>query len=84
MEMRDEARADVAHDAFADERVEIALEDADPGRDQRRAEDDPDVDRRARRDCWCGIATSMMCAMMKPGTRPSAETATMQTSTIAC
>ena len=43
VEVRDEARADVAHDAFADERVEIALQHADSGRNQRRAEDDADV-----------------------------------------
>ncbi len=29
MQMRDEARADVAHDAFADDRVEITLQHAD-------------------------------------------------------
>ena len=45
VEMRDEARADVAHDAFADDRVQIALQHADRRGEQRRREDDADVDR---------------------------------------
>ena len=55
MEMRDEARPYVAHDAFADDRVEIALKNADARRKQGRRENDRNVDRKlaqvAMRDC---------------------------------
>ena len=52
VQMRDQARADVAHDAFADDRVEIALQRRRPApRQQRRSEDDADVDAELAQDC---------------------------------
>ena len=44
MQVRDELRADVPHDPFADHRVQVALVDADRRRDQRRRHHPADVE----------------------------------------
>ena len=44
VQMRDEARADVAHDAFADERVQVALHHTEPHREERCTKNDGNVD----------------------------------------
>ena len=70
VQVRDEARADVAHDPFADQRVQVALIDADRAARRSRSTTIPPTSRHELRRS-CGIASSISHFVNSGGTSPS-------------